>query len=144
LSSLPVEAVVTVPKRKRSLLPVLIALFVFSYGLLTTLVVEQGRTIENQRGLITALFSDTVQLTSLKIKIAKQNYAEHVKNGTAQAPAAPSHPSTAVPPAAPNANGAGKTRVSNNTSSKVQSSHPVKPPKVVDDAADARRIKVAI
>ncbi len=133
------EAVVSVPKRKRSLLPVLVTLFVFSYGLLTTLVIEQGQTIENQRGLISAIFSDTVQLTSLKIKIAKQNYANHVKTGTAHAPAAPS---TAVPPTntAPN----GKTRVSDNTSSKVQNSHPGKLPKVVDDQADARRIKVAI
>ena len=47
-------------KPGRSLLPALIILFLVSYGLLTMLVVEQGRTIDSQRGLIQMLFSDSV------------------------------------------------------------------------------------
>ena len=63
-------------KPKRTLLPVLIALFVVSYGLLTMLVVEQARTIDSQRSLIGLLFDDSVQLASLRSKaIYKQNSA---------------------------------------------------------------------
>ena len=55
-----------VTKPGRSLLPVLIVLFLVSYGLLTMLVVEQGRTIDSQRSLIQMLFSDSVELTRLE------------------------------------------------------------------------------
>ncbi len=55
-------------KSSRSLLPVLTILFLVSYGLLTMLVVEQGRTIDSQRSLIHLLFSDSVQLSSIKGK----------------------------------------------------------------------------
>ena len=54
-----------VAKPGRSLLPVLIVLFLVSYSLLTMLVVEQGRTIDSQRSLIQMLFSDSVELTGL-------------------------------------------------------------------------------
>jgi len=74
---------VAVPKPKRSLLPVLIALFLVSYGLMALLVFEQGRTIDNQRGLIRVLFSDSSELTHLKDKIFKKQHAE----AQAQAPA---------------------------------------------------------
>ncbi len=55
-------------KPKRTLLPVLIALFVVSYGLLTMLVVEQARTIDSQRSLIGLLFDDSVQLSESSIE----------------------------------------------------------------------------
>ena len=41
-------------------------LFLLSYGLLTMLVVEQGRTIDSQRNLIHLLFGDSAQLNSMK------------------------------------------------------------------------------
>ena len=63
-------------KSSRSLLPVLTILFLVSYGLLTMLVVEQGRTIDSQRGLIHLLFSDSVQLSSIKGKAAQKQNAE--------------------------------------------------------------------
>src|ERR1019366_1803057 len=37
-------------KRPASLLPLLVILFIVSYGILTLLVFEQGQTIESQRG----------------------------------------------------------------------------------------------
>ena len=55
-------------KPGRTLLPVLIILFLVSYGLLTMLVVEQARTIDSQRGLIGLLFDDSVQLATLSIE----------------------------------------------------------------------------
>jgi hypothetical protein len=62
------EEVEVIVKPRRTLLPVLTVLFLVSYGLLTMLVVEQSRTIDNQRGLIRDLFQDSVQLSSLKGK----------------------------------------------------------------------------
>ena len=37
---------IEVPKKKRSLLPLLTVLFLFSYGLMTVLIVEQGSAIQ--------------------------------------------------------------------------------------------------
>jgi hypothetical protein len=56
------------PKTKHSMLPVLVVLFLVSYGLMTLLVVEQGRTIDNQRSLIQSLFDDSAKLTQLRIR----------------------------------------------------------------------------
>jgi hypothetical protein len=70
-------------KPKRTLLPVLVFLFVVSYGLMAMLVVEQGRTIDNQRGLIQVLFSDSQQLLHLKDKLFNKQRAA----AQAQAPA---------------------------------------------------------
>ena len=93
-------------KSSRSLLPVLTILFLVSYGLLTMLVVEQGRTIDSQRNLIHLLFSDSVQLSSIKGKAAqKQNDAQAQARAQAQkksppAQAAPSDPRTSASSAA--------------------------------------------
>ena len=52
--------VIAAPKKKRSLLPLLTVLFLFSYGLMTVLVVEQGSTIQSQRNMIQVLMRDSV------------------------------------------------------------------------------------
>jgi hypothetical protein len=57
-----------VPKKKRTLLPLLTVLFMASYGLMTLLIVEQGSTIQSQRNLIQVLLGDSRQLWSLKSK----------------------------------------------------------------------------
>jgi hypothetical protein len=62
----PVMAVQS--KRKSSLLPLLVVLFLISYGLLTLLVVEQDHTITAQRTLISQLYGDSVELTAMKSK----------------------------------------------------------------------------
>lgn len=116
-------------KPKRLVFPVLVLLFLVSYGLLALLVVEQGRTIDNQRGLIRSLFTDSSELARLKIKLfKKQQHAE----AQAQAPATDRSqaqtPSTQVSPRdnAKNSQKAGKLP---------------KPPKPPADGAmlDARR-----
>src|SRR5215475_13856566 len=53
-------------KRKRTLLPLLIVLFLISYGLLTMLLVEQNKTIASQRTLIHLLFKDSLHLSALR------------------------------------------------------------------------------
>jgi hypothetical protein len=63
------------PKRKHSMLPVLIALFVISYSLMTMLIVEQGRTIDSQRSLIQSLFGDSSELSQIKKEAVKKQYA---------------------------------------------------------------------
>jgi hypothetical protein len=62
-----------VPRKKTSrtaLLPLLIALFLVSYAILTMLVIEQGRTIESQRSLLREMLKDSTQLAALKNKLA--------------------------------------------------------------------------
>jgi len=55
------------------MLPLLVILFVVSYGLLTMLVFEQGKTIESQRSLIREMLKDSTQLATLKDKLARDD-----------------------------------------------------------------------
>ena len=59
------------PARPVSHMPLLVILFIVSYGILTLLVFEQGRTIESQRVLIRQMFQDSMQLAALKDKLAR-------------------------------------------------------------------------
>ena len=63
------------PKKKHSMLPVLVVLFIISYALMTMLIVEQGRTIENQRSLIRSLFSDSSELSHMKGDAIRKQHA---------------------------------------------------------------------
>lgn len=62
----PVIEAVAAPPKRNGWLPLLTVLFLISYGLLTMLVVEQGRTIESQRALIRDLFRDSQELSAVK------------------------------------------------------------------------------
>jgi hypothetical protein len=70
LSAIPAPAAPTIPAaaapKKHGWLPVLTVLFLISYGLMTMLIVEQGRTIESQRALIRELFHDSTELSAIK------------------------------------------------------------------------------
>ncbi len=63
------------PKTKRSaaVMPLLVILFIVSYGILTMLVFEQGQTIESQRSLIREMLKDSTQLAALKGKLARDD-----------------------------------------------------------------------
>lgn len=63
-------------KKKKTLFPLLVVLFLVSYGLLSMLVVEQGRTIDSQRSLIVSLFSDSNQLTHMKGESFQKQHAQ--------------------------------------------------------------------
>lgn len=72
-------------KTRSTLLPFLVILFIVSYAVLAMLVVEQGRTIEAQRGLLREMLKDSTQLAQLKGKIARES-AEHAAAVAAPAP----------------------------------------------------------
>jgi hypothetical protein len=79
----------TAAPKKHNLLPLLTVLFLISYGLMTMLIVEQGRTIDSQRALIRELFRDSTELSALKMRAQRQ---------LAQLPSAKTHaPSTQAP-----------------------------------------------
>jgi hypothetical protein len=59
--------------RPAVVLPLLVILFIVSYGILTMLVFEQGKTIESQRGLIREMLKDSTQLATLKGKLARDD-----------------------------------------------------------------------
>ena len=59
--------------RPVAMLPLLVILFIVSYGILTMLVFEQGQTIESQRGLIREMLKDSTQLATLKGKLARDD-----------------------------------------------------------------------
>lgn len=88
------------PRKKHSLLPVLVVLFLISYGLMTMLIVEQGRTIDSQRALIRDLFHDSQELSAVKLKAQHdeqvQNSEAVDKNPSSQNPSAVA-PSTQAP-----------------------------------------------
>ena len=129
-----------VSKPGRSLLPVLIILFLVSYGLLTMLVVEQGRTIDSQRGLIQMLFSDSVELTGMKGK--QQAEAQARAQSQMKPPAtkaAPRDPQVQSPSSNPPQAGA-----KNQSTSKHGRPLPQKPPKATADQGDERRMLISI
>jgi len=127
------EAVVVKPRN--TLLPILTVLFLISYGLLTMLVVEQSRTIDNQRGLIRDLFQDSVQLTTLKGKAVQK------QNADAQAQAqGKARSQTKTPPA----QAAPRTEMQNRSTSKLRKPLPQKPPKDTSGEGDERRMLISI
>jgi hypothetical protein len=79
-------AVTTTSKKKYGILPILIVLFLISYGLMTMLIVEQGSTIESQRALIRELYRDSRELSSVKTRIEPSNNTAVAPQGKMQAP----------------------------------------------------------
>jgi hypothetical protein len=71
-----------IQSRPVAILPLLVILFIVSYGILTMLVFEQGQTIESQRSLIREMLKDSTQLAALKDKIAR-DAGNHVQSKTA-------------------------------------------------------------
>jgi len=134
LMSVPVvvsEPVAVVPKPKNTMLPLLVVLFLLSYGLMALLVVEQSRTIDSQRALIHNLFSDSTQLSALKGKAIQDKYAHDHPRTSAQArPTAPQAqaPSTQVMPEA-----------GSKSAAKVHKPLPPKPSQEGQEMADERR-----
>jgi pyruvate/2-oxoglutarate dehydrogenase complex dihydrolipoamide acyltransferase (E2) component len=136
-----------VSEQKHTLLPVLVVLFLISYGLLTMLVVEQGRTIDSQRGLIGVLFDDSIQLNNLKGKAFQKQQAQaraqaqaqsQMKAPPAQATPRGSQVQTPSPQATPQADG------KNHGTSKLRRPLPQKPPRSTSDEGDERRTLISI
>jgi len=118
------------------MLPVLVVLFLVSYGLMTLLIVEQGTTIQAQRSLIQQLLGDSTELSQLKgkVKQAEQAAPAQAESAQVQAPTDPEikAPSTQVAPAE-------KTHSANKGRGKVRRLEPERPPMPASDIADVRR-----
>jgi len=94
---MPVTVPNAVPKKKRTLLPLLTVVFLLSYGLMTMLIVEQGSVIQSQRNLIKILMTDSTELWSMKGKaVADQQTARTKAQNQVQAPTVQT-PSTQTP-----------------------------------------------
>jgi hypothetical protein len=80
-------------------LPLLTVLFLLSYGLMTMLIVEQGRTIDSQRALIRELFRDSTELSAVKQKAAQDSAQASSPKTQAPVTQSPStqYPSTQAP-----------------------------------------------
>jgi hypothetical protein len=132
-------------KSRRSLLPVLTILFVVSYGLLTMLVVEQGRTIDSQRSLIHLLFSDSVQLSSIKGKAIQKQQTEAQARAQSQKKSPPAQASPSVPHAQSPSTQRPQAEAENQSTSKVgRRPLPQRPPKDTAEPADDRRTLISI
>jgi hypothetical protein len=131
-----------ISKRRRSLLPVLTALFLVSYGLLTMLVVEQGRTIESQSNLIHALFGDSVQLSGIKGKAIQKQQAEARAQAQKKSSPAQTMPSTPQSQSAPTQGLREEAKKQN--ASKFGKPLPQRPPKESSDPGDMRRTLLTI
>jgi hypothetical protein len=124
-----------VVKPRNTLLPTLTVLFLISYGLLTMLVVEQSRTIDNQRGLIRDLFQDSVQLTTLKGKAVQKQNADAQAQAQGKARSQTKTPPAQVAP---------RTEMQNRSTSKLRRPLPQKPPKDTSGEGDERRMLISI
>jgi cytoskeletal protein RodZ len=120
-------------KSKSSLLPLLIVLFVVSYGLMVMLVIEQSNTITNQRWLIRQLFADSSELSSMKAKSIQKQNAEAQAQTRSKAQSQ-----------APSIQAQSEERASNEKAEKPRRVHPQHPPKPAADTMDARRALIAI
>src|ERR1700745_1336178 len=83
--------------RKRGWLPLLTVLFLISYGLMTMLIGEQGRTIESQSTLIFELFGDSKELSQMKMKASVER-AQAAKAQSALTQTPSSHSSSSQNP----------------------------------------------
>ena len=129
------------PKSKHSMLPLLVVLFLVSYGLLTLLVVEQGRTIDAQRYLIRQLFHDSTQLSALRGQAIAQErakaeaQAQAKKRAKAKAQAEAETPSSQAVP---------REEASRKPNGKLRRPLPQRPPEDASEPTDGRRALITI
>ena len=140
------------PKRKHSLLPVLIVLFLISYTLMCLLAVEQDRTIASQRWLIRSLLSDSSELSSIKGKMVQKRYADAQAQAKAGSRSQAQTPLTQIPSTQAPLSQAplsqvpstqdkpGATAQSSHNAGKTRKTMPPKPPLGISDVVDGRRI----
>jgi hypothetical protein len=125
------------PKRKHSMLPVLVVLFLISYGLMSMLAIEQDRTIAAQRSLIRSLLGDSSELSHLKGKMIQKKYAEAQAQAKAGSRSQTQTPSTQIPMTQEKP---GANAQSSHNAGKSSKAMPQKPPLGIADLVDGRRI----
>ena len=123
--------------RPAVMLPLLVILFIVSYGILSMLVFEQGRTIESQRSLIREMLKDSTQLATLKGKLARDESKRSHDKASAPAERKDADPGNADP-----GNSAGGTKgADKETKRPGKSAHSTKeaPGRPAADLEDVRR-----
>jgi len=118
------------PKPKHSALPILVFLFFVCWGLMSLLIVEQGRTIESQRTLIRSLFEDSSQLSHLKGQASQKQRAQAQAQAEAKAHSQSQSPST---------QDKSRDQAKNSGSHKLHKPVPQKPPTDTATSEDERR-----
>jgi len=131
--------------KKHGWLPLLVVLFLISYGLMTMLIVEQGRTIESQRALIRDLFHDSTELSAVKMKAHSQQQAAPAqsvtKNSSAQTPSTQT-PSTQAPAKqSPSTQAGSQHRIQNQVKKQKSFQMPSRP---ASDLMDSARSLITI
>jgi hypothetical protein len=128
--------------RPAALLPLLVILFIVSYGILTMLVFEQGQTIESQRSLIREMLKDSTQLATLKGKLARDDSKRVHEKASAPADQKAADQKTADQKAADPGNPAAGVKGSDKETKRPgKSAHSMKevPGKPAADLEDVRR-----
>jgi hypothetical protein len=126
---------VEVPKKKRTLTPLLTVVFLVSYALMTMLIVEQGSVIQSQRNLIKILTRDSAELWGMRGKaIADQQTAQTKAQAGAQAPSVQA-PSTQTP-----STQAAPQHQSQSHTGRIAKPQVQRPPVPTSDLADQRRV----
>jgi hypothetical protein len=127
-------------KKKRTFLPLLTVLFLFSYGLMTVLIMEQGSAIQQQRNLIKVLMRDSTELWAIKGKAITDQQAAQTAQGHARSAQNPSSqtPLTQTPSTqAPSTKG--PQSHSSSSAGKVAAPGSQVPPMPASDLVDQRR-----
>ena len=114
----------------------LTVLFLISYALMATLVVEQGRTIDSQRFLIKQLFRDSSELTGMKTSLFQKQRAQAQAQAEANAHSQAQAPSSQATPR--------DNAKSNRNPGKLRRPAPLRPPRNTSDVADERRALFSI
>jgi uncharacterized membrane protein len=151
---------IAVPKKKRSLMPLLTVVFLASYGLMTMLIVEQGTTIQAQRNLIQVLLGDSKELWAMKGKAlvdeaARARMQSQAQGSSTQAPSiqAPStqtpltqgqSPSTQTPSTQIPSTQAVPQRHSQSRAGKTAKPKTQVPPMPASDLSDQRRVLITL
>jgi len=151
-------------KRKHSLLPLLVVLFLISYGLLTNLVLQQDKTIDSQRTLVHLLLKDSLQLSAIRKAERQRDQADAGRRASVNSLQAQAH-APKIPviqvPSQPQNGPSAQVRSEQVQSEKVPSGKqngaktdrktgkaekrvPNRPPAELTDPSDMRRVWVAI
>ena len=129
---------IAVPKKKRSLVPLLTVVFLLSYGLMTMLIVEQGSVIQSQRNLIKILMTDSAELWTMKGKAVVDQQSARTKNqghASVQTPSAQA-PFTQNRSQAPSTQATPQLRAQGHTGGTAKTQ---RPPVPAADLVDQRR-----
>jgi hypothetical protein len=125
-----------------AILPLLVILFIVSYGILTMLVFEQGQTIESQRSLIREMLKDSSQLAALKDRIAREDSDRALNKATvpAEQTGTNSAPSAAGATPAAGAKGSGKAAKQPGKATRSMKTVPEKPAADLEDVRRSTRV----